>query len=237
MIFNRRRAEPLPEPDWDDPMFVPQPVERWIEPEEIIHRQRRRRGRWRALRHAVVLLLIILVVGGVGVVAGGAVLGRWDLPWSPVTPQAATSATPSVDPLDCERAVVVPAAVSGTNVAVLNSTTRSGLAGQVGDALETRGFTVADVGNFSGTTPEAAVVLFPAAAEPAALAAAAHVQGAVLRPDESVAVVTVVLGEGWTGLVDEVSAIEAGQVPQPSLVACAAGSPAAPAEPSATPTG
>lgn len=233
MIFNRRRPQPAPEPDWDDPFFVPQPVERWIEPEEIVQRQRRRRGRWRALRHSVVLLLIILLVGGVGVAAGGAVLGRWDLPWSPdVAEQAAVPAAPTTDPtgqpLDCERAVVVPAAAQGTSVEVLNATDRNGLAGEVSDQLEERGFTVGSPGNYADTVAEPAVVLFPSGAEAAALAVAAHLQGAVLRPDDDVEVVTAVLGDDWTGIVEVSRAAEAAQAPQPSVVTCASGSVAEP---------
>lgn len=206
-------------------MWVPQPVERWIEPEEIAQRLRRRRGRWRALRHSVVVLMILLAVGGVGVAAGGAVLGRWELPWTP-TPrsgQAAPSAGPSAAPLACEPAVVVPAGVAGTNVQVLNATSRSGLAGTVGDELEVRGFTVVDVGNFTGSVAEPAQVRFPDGAEPAALTVAAHLEGAVVVPDPSVTVVTAVLGDGWTGIATVDRAVESAQQPQPSVIACAAG--------------
>lgn len=210
-------------------MWVPQPVERWIEPEEIVHRQRRRRGRWRALRHAVVLLLIILAVGGVGVAAGGAVLGRWDLPWSPgAGEQAAPSADASAVAVDCEPAVVTPAGVEGTSVEVLNATTRSGLAGTVADELEVRGFTVVDVGNFAGAVAEPAQVRFPAGAEPAALVVAAHLEGAVVVADDQVAVVTAVLGDGWTGVATVDQAVATAQQPQPSVVACAAGTPTPP---------
>lgn len=219
-------------------MWVPQPVERWIEPGEVIERQRRRRGRWRALRHSVVLLLVILVVGGVGVAAGGAVLGRWDLPWSPArsNDQAGEpSVAPTVASLDCERAVVVPAGIQGTSVEVLNATNRSGLASTVADELEVRGFTVADVGNFAGDEPLPAVVLFPAGAEPAALAVAAHLQGASVRADPAVTVVTAILGDDWAGVTGFDEAVEASMQPQPSVVACAGDSEAgSTAEPSAS---
>lgn len=235
MIFGRRRPEPEPEPQWDDPMWVPQPVERWIEPEEVAHRLRRRRGRWRALRHSVVLLLVIAVVGGVGIIAGGAVLGRWELPWAP-TPRSAAQPTaePSVDPLDCERAVVVPAGIQGTSVQVLNATAFNGLAGAVGDELERRGFTVVEVGNSRETVEEPAVVEFPDGSEAAALAVAAHLQGAVLRSAPDVDVVTVLLGDAWIDVTVPEEAAVAAQQPQPSVVTCAEG--AGPA-PSGEPTG
>jgi len=237
--FNRSRSAPPPEPDRDNPSWVPQPVERWIEPEEVAERLRRRRGRWRALRHSLVLLLVILVVGGVGVVAGGAVLGRWALPWSPTPADVAATAAPTAPtaptaPLDCERAGVVPAGIEGTSVAVLNATSRPGLAGTVGDELETRGFTVAEVGNYSTPVAEAAVVLFPEGAEPAALAVGLHLQGAVLRFDPTVAGVTAVVGDAWEGPNDAAVAAEAARLPQPSVVTCADGSSAV-APP--TPTG
>ena len=221
MIFKRRRPQPPPEPDWDDPMWVPQPVERWIEPQEIIDRQRRRRGRWRALRHSVVLLLVILVVGGVGVIAGGAVLGRWDLPWSP--PRTADRAAPGPTTLaiDCEPAMIVPAGVSGTSVEVLNATTRSGLANSVGDELESRGFTVVDVGNYRGTVVEPALVLFPSGAEPAALAVAAQLAEAEVALDPTVEVVTAVLGEGWSGVHDVDRAAVSLATPQAAVSVCA----------------
>lgn len=223
MIFGRRRPEVAVEPDWDDPMWVPQPVERWIEPEEVAERLRRRRGRWRALRHTVVMLLVVLVVGGTGVIAGGAVLGRWELPWAP-TPRAAPDATPSagaVPPPDCERAVVTPAGAQGTSVRVLNATTRTGLAGAVQDELETRGFVVTEIGNSQLEVPEAAVVTFPAGAEPAALVVAAQLSGAVLRPDPAAPVVTVLLGDAWTGANSIEVAAQLGATPQPSVVDCA----------------
>ena len=100
MIFGRKQVDLPPEPDWDDPLWVPEPVERWIEPEEVAERLRRRRARWRALRHALVMLLVVLVVGGLGVIAGGAVLGRWQLPWAP-TPNAGPEPTASAGAPDC----------------------------------------------------------------------------------------------------------------------------------------
>lgn len=224
MIFNRRRAEPPPEQRWDDPSWYPQPLERWIEPEEVAERLRRRRGRWRALRHSVVLLLVIAVVGGIGVAAGGAVLGRWELPWSPapVGQAADPAATPSPGlPADCDPVTVVPAGVPGTTVEVLNATGQNGLAGTVADELEGRGFTVSEVGNYRGDVTEPALVLFPDNAEPAALAVAAHLDGAVLQADPNTEVVTAVLGEGWSGTRNVEEAAAAATQPQPSVVSCA----------------
>lgn len=223
MIFGRRRAEPPAEPNWDDPLWVPQPTERWIEPEEVAERLRRRRARWRALRHTVVMLLVVLVVGGIGVIAGGAVLGRWQLPWAP-TPVAAPTASPTVDalaPPDCERALVTPAAAQGTSVRVLNATNRTGLAGSVQDELEARGLVVTEIGNSQLDVPEAAVVTFPVGAEPAALAVAAQLSGAVLRPDPAAPVVTVLLGDAWTGANSVEVAAQLAATPQPSVVDCA----------------
>jgi len=227
VIFGRKRVELPPEPDWDDPMWVPEPVERWIEPEEVAERLRRRRGRWRALRHAVVMLLVVLVVGGIGVIAGGAVLGRWQLPWAP-TPNAAPEPTASAGaaPPDCERVTVTPAAIAGTSVQVLNATDRTGLASEVADELEARGFVVTDVGNSQADVAEPAVVTFPAGAEPAALAAAAQLSGAVLRPDPTAPVVTVLLGDAWTAANSVEVAAQLGTTPTPSVVDCVVPPPA-----------
>lgn len=225
MIFNRRRTEPAPpEPDWDDPLYVPQPVERWIEPEEVAARQRRSRGRWRALRHAVVLLLIILVVGSVGLVAGGAVLGRWDLPWD-LGPRAGQAAAgePTAAPVDCEPALVTVASAEGTSVEVLNATTRNGLAGAVAEGMESRGFTVVGVGNYSGDVVETARILFPEGAESAALAVWVHMPGAQLVPDPSAETVTAILGDAWVGFAEREQVVELAQQQQPSVVDCAEG--------------
>lgn len=236
MIFGRRRPEAAPEPDWDDPMWVPQPVERWIEPEEVAERLRRRRSRWRALRHSVVLLLVIAVVGGGGIIAGGAVLGRWELPWSP-TPRSAgqPTAEPTGDPLDCARAVVVPAGIQGTSVVVLNATSTSGLAGNVGDELERRGFTVVEVGNSRADVPESSLVQFPEGAEAAALAVAAHLNVTELRSEPDVEVVTVLLGDAWSEMRAPEDAAVVAAEPKPSVVTCAEG--AAPSAPAPAPSG
>ncbi|MFC5381964.1 LytR C-terminal domain-containing protein [Aquipuribacter nitratireducens] len=231
MAWGRRRDEPAEQQGWDDPMWVPQPVEQWVTPEVVAERLRRRRGRWRALRHGVVLLLVITVVGGTGVIAAGAVLGRWALPFAP-EPQAAPSVAPTGAP--CEPAAVQPANVQGTSVTVLNGTDRTGLAGGTADELEARGFTIAEIGN-APREVEAAVVRYSPVAEPAALVVAANLQGAVLEPDERVDVVTVVLGETWAGLAAPDVAAEAAATPQPSRVRCADGSQGVPVLPGASP--
>lgn len=232
MIFGRKQVDLSPEPDRDDPMWVPEPVERWIEPEEVAERLRRRRARWRALRHALVMLLAVLVVGGLGVIAGGAVLGRWQLPWAP-TPNAGPEPTASAGAAapDCERVLVTPAAAAGTSAQVLNATDRTGLASEVADELEARGFVVTDVANSRADVVEPAVVTFPVGAEPAALAVAAQLSGAVLRPDPAAPVVTVLLGDGWTAANTVEVAAQLGTTPVPSVVDCVVPPPAVVAPP------
>jgi hypothetical protein len=229
MAWGRRRPEPAPQQGWDDPMWVPQPVEQWITPEEVADRLRRRRARWRALRHGVVLLLVITLVGGTGVLAAGAVLGRWALPsfLSPSSGEPTAAATAPV--VECEPAQVQVASAQGTSVSVLNGTTRPGLAGSVADELEARGFSLVDVGN-APRELEPAVVRYPPDAESAAYAVWVHLQDAVMSPDASAEVVTVVLGDTWAGVATledvRVLAVE----PQPSRVSCADGTAGTPAQ-------
>ncbi|WP_336922030.1 LytR C-terminal domain-containing protein [Aquipuribacter sp. SD81] len=238
MAFGRRRPEPE-QPRWDDPLWVPQPVEEWVTPEAVADRLRRRRGRWRALRHAVVLLLIIAVVGGTGVVAAGAVLGRWELPFTGLAGgEPGDSPTGLPTGAACEPASVTAASAEGTTVTVLNGTALTGLAGRTADELEGRGFTLVEVGN-ADREAEAARVRYPPEAERAALAVAAHLTDEVLEPDPTVDVVTVVVGEPFDGLADREEVVRAAAEPQPSRVTCAdgsAGTPAPPPAPSAEPS-
>ena len=205
-------------------------------------RAQRRRRRWRAARHAFVLLVVIGLVGGVGVLAGGAVLGRWALPDLPILePDAEPSvqAEPSTAPVpQCD-----PPQVSGTEppavtVRVLNATSTEGLAGGMQAELVGRGFVVSDIGNFSTAVPEPALVRFPPAAEAQAITVAAHVQGAVLAVDEAADVVTLTLGDGYLGVRAPEEAALIASTPVPSLLGCPVvpAEPASPAAP-AVPTG
>ena len=92
---------------------------------------------------------------------------------------------------------------------------------------------VTEVGNSRVDVPEAAVVSFPVGAEPAALVTAAHLSGAVVRLDPAAPVVTVLLGEAWTGANSVEVAAQLAGTPQPSVVDCAA---PAPVDPGAAPT-
>lgn len=201
------------------------------------HAQRRRR-RWRAVWHACVLIVLIGLVGGVGVVAGGAVLGRWELPEVPflepevepsvVAAEPSAAPTPACDPP--EVAGVDPGAVT---VRVLNATSTEGLAAGMQAELTGRGFLVSDIGNFSGAVSDPALVRFPPDAEPQAVTVAAHVQGAVLAVDEAADVVTLTLGDGYLGVRPVQEAALLASTPVPSLLGCPV-VPVVPAEPAAT---
>lgn len=206
---------------------------------------RRRRGRWRAARHAFVLLLVIGLVGGVGVVAGGAILGRWPLPELPFLAQP--SAEPSVQaepsgppPPPCDPPLVTGVEPAAVTVRVLNATSTEGLAGGMQAELAARGLVIADIGNFSREVPEPAVVRFPPASEAQAITVAAQVQGAVLSLDPAADVVTLTLGDAYLGVRPPEEAAVIVATPVPSLLGCPlvpdpAGpvDPAAPADPAA----
>ena len=114
---------------------------------------------------------------------------------------------------------------------MLNATDRTGLASEVADELEARGFVVTDVANSRADVVEPAVVTFPVGAEPAALAVAAQLSGAVLRPDPAAPVVTVLLGDGWTAANPVEVAAQLGTTPVPSVVDCVVPPPAVVAPP------
>ena len=220
---------------WSDPGSRGGPAEDLADPYVAAQRAQRRRRRWRAARHAFVLLVVIGIVGSVGVVAGGAVLGRWEFPDVPfLEPEAAPSveaAEPSATPTPtCDLPQVTGTDPASVTVRVLNATGMEGLAAGMQAELRVRGFVVSDIGNFSGSAPDPALVRFPRDAEAQAITVAAHVQGAVLAFDEAADVVTLTLGDGYLGVRPPEEAALIASTPVPTLLGCPA-VPVVPAEP------
>lgn len=206
-----------------------------VDPYEAARRAQKRRRRWRAFRHSLVLVLVVGLVGGVGVVAGGAMLGRWELPWAPTpTPAPSAESTAPVaapPPPPCEPALITGAEPPATTVRVLNATATEGLAGGMQAELQARGFVVSDIGNSGTAVPEPALVRFPAAAEAQAIAVAANIQGAVLQLDDSADVVTLTLGDAYAGVRPPEEAAVIVATPVPSLLGCPVVPAARPADP------
>jgi len=121
---------------------------------------------------------------------------------------SAAAAIPTLDP-------------STVTVRVLNASDRAGLAGQVGDSLQSRGFTVAEVGN-DGATREvvgAGEVRYGARGRDAARFLSLQQPGIELYQDTRAnATVDLVLGPEWTELASP-EEVEQALTAQPTAAA------------------
>ncbi|MCY1157986.1 MAG: LytR family transcriptional regulator [Citricoccus sp.] len=155
----------------------------------LLARDRRRRHR----RHGLVLGFVALVVAGLAVIAVQVLRGEWAIPgWE---------ASPPREPVLCPAGPVGYA--QDSTVTVFNGTTIGGLAGDVANALEGRGFTIGGVGNqgFSTSSMVAVIVSGPGGRE-TSLAVQRTIEGSVYLPDEREdATVDVIMGTKYTGLV------------------------------------
>ena len=212
-----------PDEPWDD--------DAWTEADERRYQQRRAeeraavRRRW---RHGVIFTLLVLVVLGAGTVAAGVYRGWWEWPpWSEWgTPEPARTV------VACPTPEVTAAPVADVTLTVLNSTSRTGLAGSTAALLAERGFTVGAVANDTGAPiAGTAVVRHGPEGLLAARTVAAHVPAAQLVDDgRAGTAVELSLGETFEGLrpVEEAAALVAPQ-PAPSPVGCVAPEPVPPA--------
>lgn len=101
-----------------------------------------------------------------------------------------------------DGAVVAPERVQ---IDVLNGTTKTGLAGDVGDALAERGFDVATRANASGSDQESAVTITagPLGVNSAYTVALAFPESQIILDSRQNAKVTVTLGNGYDTLTDQ----------------------------------
>lgn len=156
-------------------------------------RDRRRRHR----RHAIALVLVALVVAGTAFTALQVLRGEWTIPgWE---------AAPPTEPVLCPAGDVEYSKES--TVTVYNGTTIGGLAGDVANALEARGFVIGGVGNKGFTTANmVAVIVSGAGGRETSLAIQRNIEGSVYLPDErEEATVHVIMGTKYQGLVPEES--------------------------------
>ena len=155
-----------------------------------------RRRLWRRRRQRAVFALLVLLVLAVG---GGAALlwtGRWQPGEDPTRAAAGPSCAPAV-----EQPLLPPAEAP---LEVLNGTDRSGLAAGVAEEMRARGFTVTRVGNAAvDAGPVTAVVRHSPDRLAQARTVAARVPEAQLVEDPAVAVVELVLGDGYQQLLAE----------------------------------
>ncbi|WP_114853536.1 LytR C-terminal domain-containing protein [Brachybacterium sp. YJGR34] len=180
----------------------------------------RRTRRLRATQLAFFSILSIVLIG-IGAYAVKDLQEPVDEPG--VISQKTFESAPSG--ITCPEDGAVPLPPGEVSVTVLNGTTRTGLAGSVTEDLAGRGYAVGDPGNTRQSSGPATVVFGPSAYL-AARSVAAQVTGedapAQLRLDESRegSEVDLLLGTGFTGLIDEAAATEALAQPVESPEGC-----------------
>jgi hypothetical protein len=156
----------------------------------------------------------------VGVVAGGAVLGRWDFPFvddppPPLPAAAGAGAEATTDAPTCGPDGTVPVAdPPASTVEVLNGTVREGLASTTAEELAARGFAVTRIGNTRLAVTGATEIRYPPLAQAQALTVSAHVGSTQLVADPDTTAVIVTLGVDFAGLrpPEEAAALLGGEV-------------------------
>lgn len=166
-------------------------------------RARSLRRRHQHERQAVVFGGLVAGLAVVGLGAAAVYSDAVDAPMLDrdfVTP-VVTETGPDLPPPPCPPDGAVPLAYSAVSVAVLNGSTRAGLAGITANDLAGRGFEIASTGNYPSDPGVPAELLFGEAGVAAAYTLAAQLEDAVLvldtREDASV---DLVLGEEFGGL-------------------------------------
>ncbi len=191
----------------------------------------RQRRRARMARHLGLLTVLFGGLTAVGIIAGGAALGRWDLPYveDPVA-AAAPSATPSYSgPMTPECGLdgtIEFAAAQGVQVTVLNGTGREGLATALAGELAARGFTIARIGD-TQLAAQVTNVRYPPDLLAQALTVAANVGTVDIAVNVARETVTVTIGSDFASAVPVEQAAATLATP---LVGCV-GVPAVPAVP------
>ena len=210
----------------------------WTEEDERRYQARRhaeRRRVRRRRRQAAAFAVVVLAVLGAGFGAAGVYQGWWEWPFG----DDATAR--SVAPQPCPTPEVTAAAPADVQVAVLNATKRTGMAGGVAAELQARGFAVPAIGNDSSGTPvpEAAQVRHGPDGLKAARTVAAQIPGSVLVDDgRAGSAVEVALGDGYQALAaPEAAAALLTPAPAPSPAGCIPATPAAGNQTTGTPTG
>lgn len=157
----------------------------------VLARDRRRRH----LRHGIALTIVALLVAGTAFTALQVLRGEWTIPgWE---------AAPAPEPLLCPAGEVDYSMES--TVTVYNGTTIGGLAGDVANDLEERGFVIGGVGNKGFTTSNmVAVIVSGPGGRGTSLALQRNISGSVYLPDgREEDTVYVIMGRQYKGLVDQ----------------------------------
>ena len=168
----------------------------------------RRTRRLRATQLAFFAVLAIVLVG-----IGAYAVGQFREPVQEPGVIGATSATEESTGLTCPEPGAVPLPPTSVTVTVLNGTGRGGLAGDITEQLAERGFAVGDAGNTKKASGAATVVYGPKGYL-AARSVQAHVPDAALQLDEREdETVDLLLGNGFSTLVEQKDATAALEEP------------------------
>ena len=184
-------------------------------------RYRRRRPTWHIVVAIAVAVLVVvgLIFGIVKMFSGSS------------EPEAVA---PTPNPSPCVTVMVSPAqslpAVERVRVNVYNGTKTPGLAGTTAQTLRARGFTIKEVGNAVGNRDITGVgeLRYGPKGKASAQLLEYYFPGAILVPDgRSKRVVDVIIGSGFTAVVDDatVAAKKASPTPSPSGLGCLASTP------------
>lgn len=161
----------------------------------------RNRRRARTARHLGLLTLLFSALAVVGIVSGGAALGRWDLPFvedpaAADAPSVAASYSGPMTPVCGAEGTIAIAEPGATTVAVLNGTGREGLAQSVADELAARGFLIDRVGS-TQLPAQLTNVRYPPEQLAQAVTTGAHVGTSDMAVDVDRSVVTITLGSDF----------------------------------------
>lgn len=179
-------------------------------------RYRRRRPTWH----------IVVAIAAAVLVVAGLIFGIAKMLTGSGEPEVVT-ATPNPSP--CVTVMVSPAeslpAIARVRVNVYNGTKTPGLAGTTAQTLRARGFTIKDVGNAVGNRDITGVgeLRYGPKGKASAELLEYYFPGATLIPDgRSKRVVDVIIGSGYTAVVDDatVAAKKASPTPSPSGLGC-----------------
>lgn len=162
-------------------------------------RRRRVHERQAVIYGSIGAVLAVAALGGAAVYTDALDLPFLDVGFTTPEPEP-TAARPAVP---CLPDGTLPVPYAAVQVAVLNGSSRNGLASETANSVSTRGFVVAESGNYPTSISWPVQISFGAEGLAAATTLAAHLDDAVLVLDTRTGpVVDLVLGEAFPGLVD-----------------------------------
>lgn len=188
-----------------------------------VRRRDQRLRRTRRLRATQLAMFSVLAVALVAI--GVYAVGELQEPSAEPGVISPKSLGPDPAQVECPDPEATPMEPGEVTVAVLNGTTRSGLAGTTAEELGARGYEVADVGNTRSAGAPVTIVYGPAGylaamSVNAQLATAEQEPVLKLAEDREGAAVDLLLGSGYRGLAEESEASATLQEAVPAPEGC-----------------